>query len=178
MKKTNNIIWIGLLLVVSSFTSFTISRWKIEDSFKIHFSGNSVEGNFESFKGDIIFDENELESSNFSLVIEVESIATGNWLKNSHAKNEKWFDADKYPKITFKSDQFLKTANGYAVKGILTMHGVEKEVTIPFTFSNQIFKGSFSVNRIDYKIGNKEGMSKKVSNEIKIDFLIPVTKKN
>lgn len=143
----------------------------------MHFKGDSVEGNFEKFSGEIIFDENELAASNFSLVIDVESIATGNWLKNSHAKNEKWFDADRYPKITFKSAQFLKTANGYAVQGILTMHGIQKEITIPFTFSNQIFKGAFSVKRMDYKIGNLEGMSKKVSNEIKIDFIVPVTRK-
>lgn len=176
MKRTNAILLIVLLTVLSSFTYF-ISKWNIEEGFKIHFKGNSVEGNFEKFTGEIFFDENELADSNFSLVIEVESIATGNWLKNSHAKNEKWFDADRYPKITFKSNQFLKTGNGYTVQGILTMHGIQKEITIPFTFSNHIFKGVFSVNRMDYKIGNLEGMSKKVSNEIKIDFAVPVTRK-
>jgi len=175
IKKLNIILFIGLLLVVSSFTNF--SRWNIENNFSIHFAGSSVEGIFEKFKGEIVFNENALETSNFSLIIEVESIATGNWLKNRHAKNDKWLDSDKYPDITFKSTKFLKTAAGYAVKGILTMHGIQKEITIPFTFSNQIFKGNFSVNRMDYKIGNMEGMSKKVSNEIKIDFVVPVTRK-
>jgi polyisoprenoid-binding protein YceI len=165
-----------LLLLVSSFTVFTISTWNISDNFKIHFSGNSAEGNFEKFKGEIVFDENELAASNFFLSIEVESIATGNWLKNRHAKNDNWFDAKKYPNIIFKSSKFFKTVNGFAVKGFLTMHGIEKEITIPFTFSNHIFKGNFSVNRIDYKIGNLEGMSKKVSNKIKIDFTVPVNK--
>ncbi|WP_417942210.1 YceI family protein [Flavobacterium sp. RS13.1] len=177
IKKTNTILFIGLLLILSSFTSYIINRWNIEDGFRIHFSGNSVEGIFEKFKGEIIFNENALEVSNFSLIIEVESIATGNWLKNRHAKNDKWLDADKYPNITFKSTKFLKTAAGFAVKGILTIHGIQKEITIPFTFSNQIFKGNFSVNRMDYKIGNMEGMSKKVSNEIRIDFSVPVTRK-
>ena len=57
------------------------------------------------------------------------------------------------------------------------MHGVSKEIAIPFTFLNAVFKGIFSVNRMDYKIGTMEGMSKKVSNEIKLDISIPVVKK-
>ena len=57
------------------------------------------------------------------------------------------------------------------------MHGVKKQISIPFTFSNNIFKGVFSVNRIDYGIGTLEGMSKKVSNAIKLEFSVPVVKK-
>ena len=54
------------------------------------------------------------------------------------------------------------------------MHGVEKEMTLPFTLSNNVFKSTFSVNRIDFKIG--ESM-KKVSDEIKLEVSIPVNKK-
>jgi hypothetical protein len=54
---------------------------------------------------------------------------------------------------------------------------IKKEIIIPFTFSNSIFKGNFSVNRMDYKIGTMEGMSKKVSNEVKLNITIPVIKK-
>ncbi|MFB9079319.1 YceI family protein [Flavobacterium procerum] len=175
MRKSINVLYFSLLILFSSFTFFT-STWKINDDFRIHFLGNSVEGNFENFTGEILFDENDLTASKFSLNIKVESIATGNWLKNRHAKNEKWFDAEKYPNIVFKSSKFLKTTNGFAVKGLLKMHGIEKEITIPFKFINNTFQGNFSVNRIDFGIGNQEGMSKKVSNEIKIDFSVPVTK--
>ncbi|KAF2516669.1 YceI family protein [Flavobacterium foetidum] len=175
MRKLNSIIFFGLFVLISSFTILA-SSWKIDDNFRIHFAGNSVEGIFENFSGQIIFDENDLASSKFSLNIKVESISTGNWLKNRHAKNDNWFDSEKYPNIVFKSSKFSKTANGFNVKGFLKMHGIEKEIAIPFTFVNNTFKGNFSVNRIDYGIGTLEGMSKKVSNEIKIDFVVPVTK--
>jgi len=36
------------------------------------------------------------------------------------------------------------------------MHGVEKEVTIPFTFDNNVFAGSFEINRLDYNINTAE----------------------
>ena len=50
----------------------------------------------------------------------------------------------------------------------------DKEMTLPFTFSNNVFKSTFSVNRIDFKIG--ESM-KKVSDDIKLEVSLPVTKK-
>ena len=96
-------------------------------------------------------------------------------MKNKHARSDKWFDAKQFPTIQFASDNFSKTANGYAVEGTLDLHGVKKKVTIPFTFTNNTFKGSFAVNRLDYGVGTMEGMSKKVSNEIKLDISVPVT---
>jgi polyisoprenoid-binding protein YceI len=98
-------------------------------------------------------------------------------MKNKHAKSDKWFDAKQFPSITFISSKFSKAATGYQVDGILELHGVKKPVSIPFTFAGNTFKGSFSVNRMDYGIGTMEGMSKKVSNEIKLDISVPVTKK-
>ena len=174
MKKTS---FAFLVIVLSAFTINQAINWKIKEGYVVAFSGTKVEGNFEKISGNISFDENNLSTSKFDFSIEVESIATGNWLKNRHAKGDDWFDAEKYPNITFVSSKFSKTTNGYLVNGILTMHGVSKEIAIPFTFSNSIFKGNFSVNRMDYKIGTMEGMSKKVSNEIKLVISIPVSKK-
>jgi polyisoprenoid-binding protein YceI len=57
------------------------------------------------------------------------------------------------------------------------MHGTKKEITIPFTFRDNKFTGSFTVNRMDYGVGSMEGMSKKVSNEIRLEIFVPVTKK-
>lgn len=176
MKKICFTVLAGVVLVLSAFTISKTINWQIKDGYSIKFSGNYAEGSFEKIKGSISFDENDLSSSKFSLNVEVESIATGNWLKNRHARGDNWFDAEKYPNINFVSTRFTKTNNGYLVVGNLTMHGVQKEITIPFTFVNNIFKSTFSVNRMDYKIGTMEGMSKKVSNQIKLTVSIPVTK--
>ena len=177
MKTLRYSIMIGTLILLSAFTIYNATNWQIKDGYKIKFSGNDVEGNFESIKGDISFDENDLATSKFNLNVDVTSIATGNWLKNRHARGEKWFDADKYPMIHLISTKFLKSTNGYTVDGILEMHGIKKQVSLPFTFSNNVFKSTFSVNRIDYGVGTMEGMSKKVSNEIKLEVSIPVNKK-
>jgi polyisoprenoid-binding protein YceI len=163
-------------LLVSAFTIFTAVNWQIAEGFAVKFAGTAVEGFFSKMTGDLVFDEKNIAVSKFSVSIDVNSINTGNWLKNRHAKSDSWFDAKQFPTITFLSNKFSKTSNGYTVVGTLDLHGIKKEITIPFTFSNNIFSGKFSVNRMDYGVGTMEGMSKKVSNEIKIDISIPVTK--
>ena len=164
-------------LLASAFTTFNAVQWHIADSFAIKFAGKDAEGKFEKFSGEIVFDEKNLDASRFSVSVDVNSITTGNGMKNKHAKSDKWFDAKQFPSIHFTSGKFSKTAGGYAVEGTLDLHGVKKLVSIPFSFSNNTFVGSFSVNRLDYGIGSMEGMSKKVGNEIKIDLSVPVSRK-
>lgn len=177
MKKINLLFVTVFSSVIVAFTINNAINWQIKEGYQLKFSGTKVEGNFGKIKGTILFDENNLSTSKFDLLIDVESIATGNWLMNRHAKGDNWFDAEKYPTIHFVSSKFTKTSNGYVVNGDLIMHGVKKEIAIPFTFSNSVFKAVFSVNRMDYKIGTMEGMSKKVSNKIDLDISIPVVKK-
>jgi polyisoprenoid-binding protein YceI len=166
-----------LTLLASAFTTFNAVQWQIAEGYAIKFSGKDAEGKFEKFSGDIVFDEKNLDASRFSVSVDVSSISTGNGMKNKHARSDKWFDAKKYPSINFTSGKFSKTAGGYSVEGTLDLHGVKKLISIPFTFSGNTFMGSFSVNRMDYGVGSMEGMSKKVSNEIKIDLYVPVSKK-
>ena len=97
-------------------------------------------------------------------------------MKNKKAKGEKFFDVEKYPEIKFVSNKFSKTATGYEVTGTLDMHGVKKEVTIPFTFVNNTFTGSFVVNRLDYNVGPEKGMAGHAGKELTIDISVPVTK--
>jgi len=61
------------------------------------------------------------------------------------------------------------------VTGTLKIRGIEREITIPFQFEKSTFISRFSVNRLDYQVGTMKGMMKKVSNEIKLDFSIPVS---
>ena len=54
------------------------------------------------------------------------------------------------------------------------MHGIQKQVTLPFTFNNNVFVGAFEVNRLDYNIniaGPDHGGAK-----IKVSISVPVNK--
>lgn len=176
MTKVNFFGMVAAIIFLSAFTINSSMTLQIEEGYSIEFSSEKASGVFSNLTGDIEFDQANLAASKFNVQIEVASINTGNGMQNKHAKSDKWFDAEQYPTINFTSDKFAKTANGYEVMGTLEMHGIKKEFTMPFTFKNDIFESSFTVNRLDYNIGSTKGMSKKVPLDIKLDISVPVTK--
>lgn len=176
MKTINYLFVAGALVLFSAFTISSTMNWKISEKHAVKFSGTEVEGIFKTLEGDVTFNQNDLSESSFSFTIDVNSINTGNGMKNKHAVSDKWFDAEKYPNITFKSSKIFKDGDQLKVKGIMDIHGVSKEMTIPFSFSNNEIKANFSVQRLDFKVGTMEGMSKKVSDKISLDVIIPLTK--
>ena len=162
------------IIAVSAFTTIKSIDWKIADNYSVKFDGGDPSGEFKGLKGTINFDPKDLASSKFITSIDVASINTGNGMKNTHAKSEKWFDADKYPTISFTSDVISKTATGYQATGILAMHGVQKQIALPFTFNNNVFEGTIDVNRLDYNINTAE--PEHGSAKFKVSISVPVNK--
>ena len=145
-----------IVMAASAFTVIKSQNWAIADGYSIKFDGGDPSGEFSGLKGTINFDPADLANSKFDVTIDVATINTGNGMKNTHAKSEKWFDVEKYPVIKFTSSSITKTAAGFDAKGTLDMHGVQKEIVVPFTFNQNIFKSSFSINRLDYNVNTAE----------------------
>jgi polyisoprenoid-binding protein YceI len=176
MKKYLIPFIITAALIFSSFGKSEPVDYKLTDGYSVRFVGKKANGFFHKLKGEVKFDENNLPASKVRMEVDVASISLGNSLKTWHAKRPRWFNVKKYPTITFVSNRFQKTAKGLVVSGKLKMRGVEKDISVPFSFSNNIFFGHFSVRRTDFKVGTMKGLSKMVSDTIRIDFTIPVTK--
>jgi polyisoprenoid-binding protein YceI len=174
MKKLFYPVAAVVIMLASAFTIIKSQDWKIADNYSVKFDGGDPSGEFGGLKGTISFDPANLASSKFDASIDVSTINTGNGMKNTHAKSEKWFDAEKYPTIRFSSSAITKATVGYEAKGILEMHGVKKEITIPFTFENSVFKGSFQVNRLDYNVNTAEPDHGAAT--FKVDLSVPVVK--
>ncbi len=68
--------------LLNAFTINEIKEWKVIDDYKISFETKKASGSFETFTGEIFFDEHNLLESKCHLSIEVASIKTGNFLKN------------------------------------------------------------------------------------------------
>ena len=162
------------IIICSAFTIKVSQDWKIADNYSIKFDGGDPSGSFGGLKGGISFDPSDLDNSKLNVSLDVASINTGNGMKNTHAKSPKWFDAEKYPTISFVSSSISKTSSGYDSKGTLTMHGIQKQIEIPFTFANNTFSGSIQVNRLDYNINTDE--PNHGASSFKVDITVPVTK--
>ncbi len=173
---------IGLLAGILSITAFAIQNinWNIDPNYSIQFSGRKAGGTFSGLTGTIAFDRSNLSASAIDVTVDASTIKTGNSTKDKHAKGESWFDTDRFPVIKFKSASFIPAGDKTIVRGTLELHGVKKEIEIPFTFddrgSKATFVGSFKVNRNDYGIkGNAFGFI--VGNEFEVELKVPVTKK-
>jgi polyisoprenoid-binding protein YceI len=177
MKKNTYPIAALLFIAASAFTFIKSQTWKISEDYRIEFSGDNASGIFRGLKGSVIFDDADLASSRFDVAVDVDSINTGNGMKNTHAKSEKWFDAEKYPTITFVSLSITKTTSGYEAKGNLQIHGVTKDFTIPFSFNKTatggVFVSTFVVNRLDFDMKSPEP-DLGAATILKVDLIIPV----
>ena len=119
----------GVVMTMSAFTFTSSINWKISDGYSVKFAGTDAEGVFKTLNGDVVFDEANVEASKFSFTVDVNSINTGNGMKNKHAVSPKWFDAEQFPTISFNSSKVAKGASGYEVTGTMKIHGITKEMT-------------------------------------------------
>lgn len=174
MKKLFYPLMALLIMGASAFTLIRATDWKIADSYSVKFDGGDPSGEFRGLQGKVSFDPNDLANSKFDVSIDVTTINTGNGMKNTHAKSPMWFDAEKFPTIKYSSSAITKTAAGYEAKGTLEMHGVQKEFVIPFTFTDNVFSGTFEVNRMDYNINTAE--PNHGAQKFKVTVTVPVTK--
>ena len=110
------------------------------------------------------------------MAIQVSSLNTGNGMQNQHAKSDGWFDAEKHPEITFKSDSIVADGDNYSATGSLFIHGVTKEFVMPFTWTETqtggLFTSEFDINRRDYEIGL---WNDKASDTLRMSLSVPVT---
>ncbi|HMH34338.1 MAG TPA: YceI family protein [Puia sp.] len=138
----------------------------------------TVHGNFTGLKATIQFNEKDLSTSSISASVEAKTVSTGIGLRNSDLRNkEEWLNTDKYPLISFVSKKIEKTDAGYKAAGDLTLKGTTKPAEISFTFTTNgttgLFKGQFTINRENYKIGKPGGS---VGDIITIMLEVPVKK--
>ncbi|HLP64694.1 YceI family protein [Flavobacterium sp.] len=117
-------------------------KWLIDPThseigFKVkHMMFTNVSGSFQNYTATIETEGDEFENATIEFNGEIDSITTGNSDRDAHLLSADFFDAEQFPKITFKSTSFKRT-NGadFELKGNLTLHGVTKPVTLETEFS-------------------------------------------
>jgi polyisoprenoid-binding protein YceI len=147
-----------LLVLPLALFSFSLSEFKPVDktdsvTFDIKNFGINTKGEFKGLKGSIKWDAENPSSSSFDVNVDVNTINTGISLRDNDLKEAKWFDASNYPTINFKSTSVTATN----VTGNLTIKGITKQVSFPFTVtpvaSGYLFEGTFPLNRRDFEVG-------------------------
>jgi polyisoprenoid-binding protein YceI len=96
-----------------------------------HFGFSNPAARFDKIEGSMLLDKADLTKSSISVTLPVEGLDTGVAKLDEALKSPDFFDATRYPTITFKSTKVEKTAeNGLKITGDLTVHGVTRPVTL------------------------------------------------
>ena len=97
-----------------------------------HFGISRVQGRFSKLVGSLHADAKDVSKSSVKITIESASVDTAVAPRDTHLRSPDFFDAEKYPELTFASTSIVTQGNSYKAVGDLTIHGVTKPVTIRF----------------------------------------------
>jgi len=134
----NRIILILAIAAICLITSPAMaSTWTIDPDhsnvqFKIrHLMITDVKGTFGKVKGVIKIDDKDMAQSAVEVTIEIDSINTGVAKRDAHLKSDEFFDAAKYPAMTFVSQKVTPSGKGQMkILGVLSIHGISREVVL------------------------------------------------
>jgi polyisoprenoid-binding protein YceI len=160
------------IAVLFSLANLSAQTWNVDKAHaKLGFSVthlliSDVEGFFKKFDIKATTSKDDFMDATVELTADVNSIDTDNENRDKHLKSPDFFDAEKYPTITFKSTSLKKVdAKKYKLIGNLNMHGVTKQIELDVTFNGTMthpyskklvagFKISGTIKRSDFGIGS------------------------
>jgi len=129
-----------LVLVSGFYTAFSQVNWILETShtsvqFAVdHMGFSETTGNFKKMEGTFQSSDDKVNNLTGKITIQIGSINTDNEDRDKHLQAEDFFDAQKYPTMTYAVKSIKKTGNNVTVTGDLTIKGKTKPVTMTGLF--------------------------------------------
>ncbi|MBF0473685.1 MAG: polyisoprenoid-binding protein [Nitrospirae bacterium] len=170
MKKMKLLLFavslIALMTIGERFVfaaTYTIDPVHSNIGFSIkHLVITNVKGRFADFNGELVFDEEKKELKKAAIQIKTISIDTGIVKRDEHLRSSDFFDAAKYPTISFELKKTTIKDGKTIFIGDLTMHGVTKEIQLtgeylgavkdPWGGQRIAFSAEGMLNRMDYGV--------------------------
>lgn len=164
-------IYALLFMVIFTFAAVTNTtaqtKWTVDKAHsKVGFSVShmvitDVEGNFKDFDATVTTTGEDFSTAKIDFTAKTASVYTENEKRDNHLRSDDFFNAEKYPTLTFKSKSLKKVSdNKYKLTGDLTMRDVTKEVVLDVKFNGLVkdmsgntragFKITGELNRMDY----------------------------
>ena len=114
-----------------------------EVQFKVrHLVISTVTGSFKKFECTVQSEKDDFSDASVQFSAETASIDTNNEQRDAHLKSDDFFNAEKYPKITFVSTRIEKrTGEEYTLIGNLTIRDVTKPITLKVEYGGQTVDG-------------------------------------
>jgi polyisoprenoid-binding protein YceI len=141
-----------------------------------------VPGRFTHYKADIQGDPASPEGAKVLLDIDTRSINTANNARDEHLRSADFFDAAKYPTITFTSREVRREGDRVVVRGAFAMHGISRDLELTFQAAEGMngagthtwsYRATLPLDRLDYGIG-AESVAAKISlkRQVELELLL------
>jgi len=166
MKKSLFLFWatIGFVYFAGPTGVQAASRYQLDAvhstvGFAVkHMLFSTVRGKFNDVRATADIDEQTGSLSSVIAEISVASVDTDNAKRDGHLRSDDFFNAGRYPTITFESTSIVPEANGnYRVDGILTIRDVSKPITLEGKMLGMMpgrvaFEAAGQINRQDFNV--------------------------
>jgi len=155
--------------LATSDTMAQVITWKVDNAhsnikFSVsHLVISDVDGAFKSYNGTIQSVKPDFSDAQIDFAVDIDSVNTDNESRDQHLKSDDFFNAEKFPQMTFKGTSFKNVSgNKYALEGDLTIRDVTRKVKFDVTYGGTVkdpwgnikagFKVKGVINRFDYNL--------------------------
>jgi polyisoprenoid-binding protein YceI len=140
MKKITTILFAAAVAMAAQAQTWTQDKAHSKLGFAVtHLLISEVQGSFKTFDVKITATKDDLSDAVFEVTADIGSINTDVEGRDNDLKSDKFFDAAKFPTLSFKSTSFKKVeGKKYALVGDLTLKGVTKSVTLDVTLNGPV----------------------------------------
>ncbi len=132
--------------------------------FKVkHLMITTVTGQFKAFDATLTADKEDFTDASVTFTADINSVDTRNEQRDGHLKSDDFFNAEKFPELKFVSSSFTKGADGYVLKGDLTIRDVTKTIELkadyngamvdPWGQSKVGFEAEGTIKRKEFGLG-------------------------
>ena len=171
-----------LLAGPAAAATWNVDYAKSRLGFTVQWSGEAFVATFKSWKADISFDPADLAHARAAVTIDLESETSGSSDNDDGLQGPEGFSTGRFPTAKFETMGFTaKGGNAYVATGRLTLHGVTRPVTLPFTLTIAgnvaHMTGKVSVLRTDFGLGTGEWAAPTpIAHEVTITVDLTATK--
>ena len=137
---------------------------------KFDYIDEKTEGVLTGVKAEILLNAKDPAKSKVLGDVNVNTLTTGNKLRDKHLKSKDYFDSKNYPKMKFRSSEVTMSNGNYRIKGTLEIKDISKEVTFDVTFTEEELILATDIYAYDFDIAIKK---KRERSKVEINVIIP-----
>jgi polyisoprenoid-binding protein YceI len=173
---------LALSIAPAEAAHWTVDAAKSKLGFTVQWAGAPFVATFKSWKADIDFDPADLAHAHAVVAVDLDSETSDAPDNDDGLKGAQGFQVSQFPTAHFETTSFAHTGgNAYVASGKLTIHGLTRPVTLPFTLTISGDKahmtGKAQIVRTDYGVGQGEWASEKVvAHLVSVDIDIQAVK--